>query len=78
MAIAPEYLSLKDLACYSGLSERTLHGFLHNPGAPLPYYQPGGGKILVKCREFDEWMAQFKRQTASVDAMVDHLLRKVS
>lgn len=79
MNIAPEYLPLKDLAQYSGVSVRTLRSYLRDPAAPLPYYQPAGGKVLVKRSEFDAWMQRFRKDApAPIDAIVNDLLRKVS
>jgi Helix-turn-helix domain len=57
---ADRYLSLKDLADYSGLSVRTLRGHLSHSVTPLPAYQIAG-KILVRRSEFDAWMARFRR-----------------
>ena len=60
MTQADRYLSLKDLADYSGLSVRTLRGHLSHSVTPLPAYQIAG-KILVRRSEFDAWMARFRR-----------------
>ena len=57
------YLSLKALATYSGLSTRTLRGFIDRPPAEaLPCYRVTGGKLLVRRSEFDAWMAQYRAQ----------------
>ncbi len=54
------YLSLSRLSAYSGLSVRTLRGYVDGlPGEALPSYRPGG-KILVRRSEFDAWIAQFR------------------
>lgn len=77
--MTPGYLPLKDLAQYSGLSVRTLRVYLRDPVAPLPYYQPAGGKVLVRREDFDAWMERFRKAgTSTVDAAVDALLAKVS
>jgi excisionase family DNA binding protein len=69
------YLSLIALAEYSGLSVRTLRGYLAHPMHPLPHYRPGG-KVLVKRSEFDAWMAAFKSTLVStVDGLVDEVFR---
>jgi excisionase family DNA binding protein len=69
------YLSLRLLAEYSGLSLRTLRGFLAHPIAPLPHYRPGG-KVLIKRSEFDAWMQQFaERGTPRVSEIVDDIFR---
>lgn len=56
------YLSIKALATYAGLSEKTLRNALADPTNPLPHYRPTR-KILVKRSEFDSWM-QRTRETA--------------
>jgi hypothetical protein len=54
------YLSLRALAAYSGLSVRTLRGYLGlSPDQALPCYR-AGGKILVRRSEFDAWMEQYR------------------
>jgi excisionase family DNA binding protein len=79
MNVQPEYLPLKELAVYSGLSVRTLRAYLRDPAAPLPYFQPAGGKLLVKRSDFDAWMARFRKDNpGAVDQIVNDLLRKVS
>jgi excisionase family DNA binding protein len=68
------YLPLKALAGYSGLSVRTLRGYLAHPSRPLPHYRVGG-KLLVKRSEFDAWMRTFRSVEASrVDAIVADML----
>jgi excisionase family DNA binding protein len=69
------YLSLKALSVYSGLSVRTLRGYLADAFRPLPHYRVGG-KILVSRAEFDEWVRQFRVQVvaASVAALVDDVV----
>ena len=75
MATAPEYLPLKALSQYGGLSVRTLRGYLHHPAHPLPHYRVGG-KILVKRSEFDTWVAGFRAESSSrVDAIVSGVLQ---
>lgn len=78
-SLQPEFLPLKGLATYSGLSVRKLRDCLRDPIAPLPYYQPAGGKVLVRVTEFHEWMQRFRRQSPeSIDSAVEDILRKVS
>jgi hypothetical protein len=57
------YLSLRALAAYSGLSIRTLRGFLTRtpPAQALPCYRLEG-KILVRRSTFDAFMEQFHSQ----------------
>jgi hypothetical protein len=69
------YRSLKGLAAYSGLSVRTLRGYLRHPAHPLTHFHVGG-KILVKQSEFDTWIATFRVSTAAgVDDMVADILK---
>jgi hypothetical protein len=58
-AQADAYLPLKALAAYSGLSVRTLRGYLVHPSRALPHFRVGG-KILVKRSEFESWIAAFR------------------
>ena len=69
------YRSLKALAAYSGLSVRTLRGYLKHSAHPLPHFHVGG-KILVKQSEFDTWMATFRVSAAArVDDIVADVLK---
>jgi hypothetical protein len=69
------YLPLKALAVYSGLSLRTLRGFLTDRTRPLSHCRVGA-KILVRRSEFDEWAAQFRvsRPAVGVDTLVDDVV----
>jgi lambda repressor-like predicted transcriptional regulator len=62
------YLGLRALARYSGLSVRTLRGYLHDPARPLPHYRIGG-KILVRPCEFDAWAARFRVEQRGVEQL---------
>ena len=53
------YLDLRALVTYSGLSKRTLQGWLHHHDLPLPHYDVGG-KVLVRQSEFDRWMQHLR------------------
>jgi hypothetical protein len=70
------YLSVtRGLPEYSGLSERTLRGYLTHPSHPLPCYRIGG-KVLVRRSDFDRWAEQFRAVSASVvDSLVSETLR---
>lgn len=70
------YLSLtRTLPEYSGLSERTLRGYLAHPLHPLPCYRIGG-KVLVRRSEYDRWAERFRGvQVKTVDAIVDEALK---
>jgi hypothetical protein len=72
--IEDEYLPLKPLSRYSGLSVRTLRNRLHDPTGPLPHFRIGG-KILVKRSDYDAWALRFRQaRPASLDRMVDDVL----
>jgi hypothetical protein len=73
-----EYLSLRSLAGYSGLSVRRLRDHLVDPLHPLPHYRVGG-KILVRRADFDLWAEQFKVHAApeTLDSMVDDIIKAV-
>ncbi len=71
---ADAYLPLKALTRYSGLSVRTLRGYLTDPIRPLPYYRVGG-KLLVRRSEFDAWVQGFRAEArASLDHIVDDVI----
>jgi len=53
------YLSLKQLALYSGLGVRTLRARLRDPHNPLPH-QKVGDRVLVRVSAFDAWMDGFR------------------
>lgn len=62
-APADPYLSLAALADYSGLSRRTLRGFIERnpPAQALPCYRLAG-KIIVRRSDFDRYMEQYRTQ----------------
>lgn len=71
------YLPLKALAGYSGLSVRTLRGYLAHRSRPLPHFRIGG-KILVKRSEYDVWAGRFRATAVDcVDAIVAETLREL-
>jgi excisionase family DNA binding protein len=71
------FLDLKTLAQYSGLSVRTLRGYLSHPARALPHYRVGG-KLLVRRSEFDNWMRRFRVDEPSrVGAIVADVLRSL-
>ena len=53
------YLSLPELAAYTGLSQRLLRTYLQDPTRPLPSYR-FGARVLVRRTEFDAWATQFR------------------
>jgi len=76
--VSQMYFSLRGLAVYSGLSNRTLREYLHDRVHPLPHFRIGG-KILVKRDDFDQWVTQFRHVTPSVDvgSIVDDVMRSI-
>jgi hypothetical protein len=69
------WLSLEALSKASGLSVRTLRGYLTTPRHPLPHYRMAephvvftkagrqrtvSGKILVRWSEFEKWMQAYR------------------
>lgn len=75
-AFDDSYLPLRELSIYSGLSVRTLRGYLSHISRPLPHYRVGG-KVLVKRSEFDQWAETFRvtaRPDMSMDAIVDDMI----
>jgi len=73
--ITREYLTLKDLASYSGLCVRSLRGYLKDSSHPLPCFRVNRKKILVRRTEFDIWLEQFRAgRDNEVDALVSEFL----
>jgi Helix-turn-helix domain len=69
------YFSVKHLAAYAGLSERTLRSYLTHPLHPLPSFKVGG-RVVVRRSEYDAWVARFRcAATSSVDAIVADAMR---
>lgn len=69
------FLSLRALATYSGLSVRTLRGYLTDPAHPLPHYRIGG-KIVVRRSEYDAWVSCYHRKgDRDIDRIVGQALR---
>lgn len=73
------YLPLAALANYSGRSVRTLRKALKDPAHPLPHYRLGGnGKILVRRSEFDQWIADYRREGPDLDWLVSEIVKEVA
>ncbi len=69
------YLPLRALSSYSGLSIRTLRGYLSHQAHPLPCYRIGG-KVLVRRSDYDSWATRFRANVApAVDRVVDAVIR---
>jgi hypothetical protein len=68
------YLSLRDLASYSSLSERLLRSFLTAPSDPLPHFRVGG-RVLVRRSDFDRWIEVYREPTTDdADAIATRML----
>jgi excisionase family DNA binding protein len=67
-----QYLDLKGLSKYSGLSVRTLRDHIKTKGLPCFKVK---GKILVRKSEFDDWMEQFRvRKSQDINRIVDEVM----
>lgn len=68
------YLSLRDLATYSGLSVSTLRDYVNHLRPPLPHYRIGA-RIMVRRSEFDQWVRQFREDgSTALEAVADRIL----
>ncbi len=76
MAVTREYLSIKELAVYSGISERSLRYYLKDPVNPIPHHRFGrGGKLIkVKRSDFDKWADS---QRGDCGNLVDNIVNEV-
>jgi hypothetical protein len=70
------YLSLRQLATYSGLSVRTLRGYVRRAVDPLPCYKLPG-KVLVRRSEFDTWLQRYASAGVAGGAIVEAILNGV-
>lgn len=72
-----EYLSIPELAEYTGISQRTLWDLLKDPVNPIPHFRVGSaGRIVrVKKSEFDQWMQTQRSNNINwIDKIVDEIL----
>lgn len=71
----PEYVSLTDLSSYASASRNTLKKWLKYG---MPCYRIGRC-IRVRLSEFDEWMQQFRSDTAlkNLDAAWREVMKEV-
>jgi excisionase family DNA binding protein len=72
---ATSYLPLTQAAEYLGVSRR----FLESRKAEIPHYRPGG-KLLFKRSDLDQWMAQYRREPATIDLnrLIDEVVEQVT
>ncbi len=73
--IQPEWLSLRGLAEYAQVCERTLRSWIHSPVDALPAVRVGG-KILIRRQEFNVWLERHKITPLATDD-VDAIVREV-
>jgi hypothetical protein len=66
------FLDLKQLAQYSTFSDSTLRGYLSDPEKPIPFFRVNR-KILIRKRDFDLWMEQFRGENNDLDHIVDEM-----
>lgn len=71
-----EWLDLRSLQEYACVSERTLRAWIHLPGDPLPASQVGG-KILVRRKDFDQWLERHRVKHVDVGCIVDEMVAAV-
>jgi predicted DNA-binding transcriptional regulator AlpA len=57
-ATTAEYLTLKDLIVYSGMSRSTLKRYLRETEDPLPRASLPRERVRVRRSEFDHWYAR--------------------
>lgn len=70
------YLSLRALAAYSSLSERSLRGFLRAADHPLPHFRVGD-RILVRRSDFDRWIEDYRAPAPDAGEVVRRLLARL-
>jgi len=70
------YMGIKNLAHYSGLSERKLRELLYHPLYPLPSYKIDGS-IRVKKSEFDTWVKRFRLipENTNIDRLISDVMK---
>ena len=75
--IEPAYLSIKELAHYSGISERALRDFLTDPVDPIPHFRIGiSGRIIrIRKNDFDDWIEHFRVNDGKE---MDEILKKLT
>ena len=69
-----EFLRIRELAVFSGISERKLWELVKDPVNPIPIYRfSAAGRIVrVKKCEFEKWGAGFK--VVNADSQIDELV----
>jgi len=67
------YLTVCELAAYSGLSRATIWRRISDPVHPIPVFRVGR-RVLVKPAEFDAWLERERRRQA---ARLDDVVAKV-
>ena len=73
-----EYMDLKCLSKYCGLSVRTLRQDLKDLVHRLPSFRlRPGGKIWVRRSDFDRWMEQFRQESSDLDGLVSKITKEL-
>jgi len=76
--LQPEFLDLAAASAYTSLSIRSLRRLISAPGG-LPHYRVrGSGKILIRRRDLEAFMEQFREEPKSLDCMAETILREIS
>jgi len=72
-----EWLDLRALTAYAGVSDRTIREWIHRSENPLPAAQVGN-KLSVKKSVFDEWLtARTVEPSHGVDVIVNDMMRRM-
>lgn len=71
--IPREYFSIKELADYSGVCERSLRDLISTSINPIPARRFGGA-IKVKRSDFDEWADSCRIDNDRIDRLVNEVM----
>jgi len=76
------YLTIKQLAAYSGIGSSSLRYHIANSGLPcfrIPGANGNTGRVLVKRSEFDGWIEQFRANDyVDPDAVANDVIQSLS
>ncbi|MBF0507723.1 MAG: excisionase family DNA-binding protein [Deltaproteobacteria bacterium] len=70
-----EWFRAKEAAAYSGVSSRTLRGWL---AKGLRHSRVSRGTVLIKREWIDEYLGNFEHQTHRVNEIVEDVLSKMT
>lgn len=72
--VAPEYLTLAELAIYAAACRNTLKKWIKRG---MPHYKIGRS-VRVRIGEFNDWMNRFRGGTSEdLDAILDQVMKEV-